>query len=264
MDESLSTTTRTTRARSGTGIVVKTIRGIGWASLVVGLLILGFVAQQLFVTSWFADRNQVQLEEQAQEYFDATAAGVEEVPYITPLPGQQSRTGSGGSVPAETPNSIDGGPRATILVEPAPPVHQAFAILRIPKLDKLRDGWTVVEGVERSDLRNGAGHMTHTPVPGQPGNSVISGHRTTYGAPFHDFDKLEPGDVIEVETAIGMHTFVVREIVIVKPTELWVTAPRDGAWLTLTTCHPKFSSRQRLVVFAELVDGPNAAAILGA
>ena len=44
---------------------------------------------------------------------------------------------------------------------------------------------------------------------------------------------------------------------IVKPTDVWVTEPRDGAWLTLTTCHPKFSSRQRLIVFAELVDGPN-------
>ena len=49
----------------------------------------------------------------------------------------------------------------------------------------------------------------------------------------------------------------------VKPTDLWVTEPRTGAWLTLTTCHPRFSSRQRLIVFAELVDGPNAEVILG-
>jgi sortase (surface protein transpeptidase) len=55
----------------------------------------------------------------------------------------------------------------------------------------------------------------------------------------------------------------VRESTIVRPTELWVIQERPGAWLTLTTCHPKFSSRQRLIVFAELIDGPNAGAIVG-
>jgi sortase A len=74
---------------------------------------------------------------------------------------------------------------------------------------------------------------------------------------------LEPGDLIEVETALGVHTYAVDESIIVKPTAIWVAEDRDGAWLTLTTCHPKFSSRQRLVVFAELVDGPNAGVIVG-
>ncbi len=103
--------------------------------------------------------------------------------------------------------------------------------------------------------------MPRTPLPGMTGNSVISGHRTTYGAPFHELDDLSPGDSIEVDTALGTHTYEVREVIIVQPTELWVTEPREGAWLTLTTCHPKFSSRQRLIVFAELVDGPNWEAI---
>jgi sortase A len=105
--------------------------------------------------------------------------------------------------------------------------------------------------------------MPSTPLPGQPGNSVISGHRTTYGAPFHEFDELVPGDTIEVETGLGVHIYEVRETKIVRPTEIWVTEPREGAWLTLTTCHPKFSSRQRLVVFAELVAGPNSKVIYG-
>ena len=133
----------------------------------------------------------------------------------------------------------------------------AFAVIRVPKIEALQDGWAVVEGVGVRDLKNGAGHMPDTPLPGAPGNAVISGHRTTYGAPFHDVDVLVWGDIIEVETALGTHTYEVRELKIVKPTDVWVTEPRDGAWLTLTTCHPKFSSRQRLIVFAELVDGPN-------
>jgi sortase A len=103
--------------------------------------------------------------------------------------------------------------------------------------------------------------MPATPLPGQPGNSVISGHRTTYGAPFHELDTLVSGDRIEVETAIGLHVYEVRSIDIVRPTDVWVTEPRTGAWLTLTTCHPKFSARERLIVFAELVEGPNLDAV---
>jgi len=51
--------------------------------------------------------------------------------------------------------------------------------------------------------------------------------------------------------------YVVRESFIVKPTDVWVTDNRDGAWLTFTTCNPKFSARERLIVTAELIEGPN-------
>ena len=121
--------------------------------------------------------------------------------------------------------------------------------------------------------------MPSTPLPGQPGNAVVSGHRTTFGAPFHNFDDLEPGDLVFWDSpVIGTHTYVVRDVQIVRPTALWVTGPialeggrvvdtstpiTGTAWLTLTTCHPKFSASQRLIVFAELVDGPNAPAIQG-
>jgi sortase A len=240
-------TTEPPSASSRRRPVVRLIRGLGWASLVAGLLVLGFVAQQLFVTTWFAERAQRELQDRTIDYFVETADDFTEVDYVPPT-----------TVPDEPePEPV------RILTEPAPPLHEPFAIIRIPKLEKLREGWTVVEGVERSDLRSGAGHMVQTPLPGQPGNSVISGHRTTYGAPFYDLDKLGPGDVIEVETTLGVHRYQVVESVVVRPNELWVTEPRDGAWLTLTTCEPRFSSRRRLVVFATLVGGPNAEAILG-
>jgi sortase A len=99
--------------------------------------------------------------------------------------------------------------------------------------------------------------MPKTPLPGQPGNAVISGHRTTYGRPFFDFDLLEQGDRIQVSSSSGTHVYEVREVAIVAPTDVWVIDPRPGGWLTLTTCHPKFSARQRLVVWAEMVEGPN-------
>jgi sortase A len=201
------------------------------------------------------------LESEAENYF--ATAEITETSYVPANTPGASDTGDG-TVESGSPDAggLDAAP-ATLLVESAPPEHEAFAIIRIPTIDRLREGWAVVEGVTRSDLKNGAGHMSSTPIPGQPGNSVISGHRTTYGAPFHELDQLVPGDSIEVETGLGVHTYEVRETIIVRPTEIWVTEQREGAWLTLTTCHPRFSARQRLVVFAELVAGPNAKVING-
>ena len=86
----------------------------------------------------------------------------------------------------------------------------------------------VFEGVTVQTLKKGPAHMPWTPLPGQPGNVVISGHRTTYGRPFFDFDLLKFGDHIEIETAIGTHIYEVRDSFIVKPTDVWVTADREG------------------------------------
>lgn len=122
----------------------------------------------------------------------------------------------------------------------------------------------MVSGVTRDVLKQGPGHMPWTPIPGQPGNAVVSGHRTTYGAPFFHLDRVDAGDEIYVDTAIGTHTYRVREILVVEPTDVWVTDSRAGAWLTLTTCTPRYSAAQRLVIFAELIDGPNLAAIKAA
>ena len=97
----------------------------------------------------------------------------------------------------------------------------------------------------------------------QPGNTVISGHRTTYGAPFRNLAKTRKGDLITVTTASGSHVYQIVEKRVVLPNETWVTGQWEGSWLTLTTCHPTFSSRERLIVFARLVGGPNAGTLVG-
>jgi sortase A len=127
--------------------------------------------------------------------------------------------------------------------------------MTIPSIDLV--DVAIFEGVDRETLKSGPGHVRASPLPGQPGNAVMSGHRTTYGRPFFDFDLLEVGDEVEVETAVGTHMYAIREVAVVGPTDVWVADPRPGGWLTLTTCEPKFSARQRLVVFAEMVNGPN-------
>jgi sortase A len=113
----------------------------------------------------------------------------------------------------------------------------------------------VVEGTTASALRAGAGHYPATPLPCEVGNVGIAGHRTTYGRPFHNVDLLEPGMEITLVTPIGSCTYqVTQEPFPVSPTQTDVVANTpDEATLTLTTCHPKGSARQRLIVKATLV-----------
>ena len=113
----------------------------------------------------------------------------------------------------------------------------------------------VVEGTTASALRAGAGHYPDTPLPCELGNVAIAGHRTTYGRPFHNVDLLEVGDRLTLETPIGDCTYEVsEEPFVVAPNRLDVIAGSPSeATLTLTTCHPKGSARQRLIVKAKLV-----------
>lgn len=263
------------RARSKK-LVVRAMRWVGWSFVWVGLFLIGFVLHQLFVTDLLADRAQRGLESDliAQASPDAevvpfdrdtgeVGAPLGTVAGVGSLPEEDGGVAAPGvGDPSTTPSDFSVAPGDNVLLrEPAPDRGEPLGRLRIPDIGL---SWVVVEGVAFRDLRSGAGHMPDTPIPGQPGNAVISGHRTTWGAPFNELDELEPGDRIFWDSAvIGTHTYVVREVIIVEPTALWVTDPRDDAWLTLTTCHPEFSAAERLIVFAEMVDGPNAPVILG-
>ena len=138
----------------------------------------------------------------------------------------------------------------------------AIARIQIPALNVDK---TVVEGVRVSDLRKGPGHYPATPMPGQAGNSAIAGHRTTYGAPFGEIDKLLPGDQIIVTTIQGEFTYEVvpqgegHGHLIVAPTAVEVLDQDFSDHpdrLTLTACHPKGSARQRIIVVGALVGEP--------
>jgi sortase A len=113
----------------------------------------------------------------------------------------------------------------------------------------------VVEGTSADALRAGAGHYPETPLPCEIGNVAIAGHRTTYGRPFHNLDLLRPGHEITLVTPIGRCTYEVSaNPFIVAPEDVDVVANTpDEARLTLTTCHPKGSARERLITTATLV-----------
>ncbi len=118
----------------------------------------------------------------------------------------------------------------------------------------------VVEGITPSALRAGAGHYPQTPLPCEAGNVSIAGHRTTYGRPFGNVDQLKPGDTIELTTPIGGCVYQVsRAPWVVAPSEMSVIEPTAERSLTLTTCHPKGSAAQRLIIRATWVKDLKAA-----
>jgi len=220
----------------------------------LGGLLLAFLAYQLVVTNVWTARSQQAAETELAERFQAAAQGevVETIPLLPQQPVEDDPTlpQNPASTPAAQPKPVS----VVRYVEPTPEEGAAFGRIEIPVIDLDK---VIFEGVDRATLKKGPGHMPWTPLPGQPGNAVISGHRTTYGAPFFNLDEVSIGDEIIVETTLGRHVYEVREILIVKPTDVWVTDPKRGAWLTLTTCTPRYSAKERLIVQAELIEGPN-------
>ncbi len=153
---------------------------------------------------------------------------------------------------------------AESVVEALPQVYRdsgdAIAKIRIQKIG-LNE--VIVEGTEVQDLKKGPGHYATTPLPGQPGNASIAGHRTTYGAPFANIHKLEKGDEIVVTTIQGTFSYRVIDIgsadkpyAIVSPGQSEELDYKDGNHLTLTSCHPRYSAAERIIVRAELEGSP--------
>jgi sortase A len=132
----------------------------------------------------------------------------------------------------------------------------AVGRIRIPEVDL---STVVVEGTDGGSLRKGPGHYPETPLPGIRGTVAIAGHRTTYGAPFRDLDKLEERDSIVVEMPYGRFVYRVEESRIVDPSATWVTKRVRHDRLVLTACHPKYSAAQRIVIFARLQEAQRMA-----
>ena len=131
----------------------------------------------------------------------------------------------------------------------------------------------VVEGTSAAALRAGAGHYPNTPLPGQPGNVAIAGHRTTYGKPFNRVDEMRVGDEIWLSTPIGDFRYVAIDppkngectrdgqaardgvaACVTSPRDWTVIGQTSESVLTLTSCHPKGSAQQRIIIRARLVD----------
>ncbi|MCU1449522.1 MAG: sortase family protein LPXTG-site transpeptidase [Acidimicrobiales bacterium] len=196
----------------------RVVAGIGRTLITIGVLILLFVAYQLWGTGISEARDQHRLKDQFKTQ-------------------------------ATTPTTTAGAPARPL---PPTPGGEAVAIIDIPKINIDK---AVVEGVGVPDLKKGPGHYPQTPMPGHKGNAAIAGHRTTYGHPFYDLDALKPGDQIIVSTREGKFEYRVDHSMNVDPHDVAVLNPTPDDILTLTTCTPRFSAAQRLIVVSKLV-GP--------
>lgn len=216
------------------------LRGLGQALITAGLVILLFAFYEVYVTNIFAHREQTRVHNTLERQW---ARGHD------PLP-------------------LPGGGNAAI------PTGVGIANLYMPRLG--RDyAFTIVQGTDDASLEKGPGHYTGTALPGQTGNFSIAGHRVGKGEPFLNLDRLRPGDPVIVETATTWFVYRVKgagaNLSVTAPDGVpgrEIVGPSDGSVLlpvpnhpaadpteklmTMTTCHPKFTATQRMIVHAVL------------
>ena len=229
-------------------------QGVGEVLVTAGLVVLLFVVYELFVTDVITDRRQEALAQDLQQDWNRPPAAV--------VPVHESKVGD------------------------------AFGVLHIPRLG-LDFERVVLEGTQEKQLSQGPGHYEGTAMPGEPGNVSFAGHRVGKGSPFLELDTLLPGDPIVVETSDTWFVYRMLGDVatgdvdadvsgipgrrIVRPEDIDVISPTPGAaagaaptgaYLTLTTCHPRYSAEQRLIIHARLdatvskAEAPNGPAAL--
>lgn len=266
------------RTRAPRSVVA--LRALGWMLLIAGLVVVLYLVYSLLFTSRETGAAQTALADEWSTSVSGPdtgspqdgAAAARPAPDGSPdeprepedpSPADDSadhdETTSAGDTAGEDENPTIGDAGASSGGDP----DRAVAILEFSRPGAgerpvSAEPLYVVGDVSLAALRRGPGHYPRSAEPGEAGNFAVAGHRTTYGAPFFRLDELRPGDEIHVTGRDGRrHTYEVREQRIVSPADTWVVEPeplgREGPTLTLTTCHPRFSARQRLVVWAELV-----------
>jgi len=232
------------------------LRGLGQTLITCGVVLLLFCVYELKVTGLVTARDQHRLGDALRRSWAEPPARPDPSPTVAPAPTPTALPSAG---PTSPPAAPPAGPPPAAQPVAAPELGDAIAVLHVPALAGF-DPWVVVEGTSVEDLKSGPGRIRGTAQPGEVGNVVLSGHRTTYGAPFARLDELRPGDRVVLETRDRWFTYSVTGTQIVSPYAIEVTYPvpgRRGATpteqlLTLTTCHPRYSARQRMVVQATL------------
>jgi sortase A len=208
----------------------RTVRGIGEVLITFGLILLLFAIYEVYGRTPAVDAHQASLDGQLNRQWSALRTSLDTQPRS---------------------------PGTAILVRSTPPTAgQPIARLYIPAL---RLHWVVVEGVSLRDIQYAPGHYPGTAMPGEVGNFAVAGHRIP--PLFWNLQEVTPTDKIVVETATNWYVYRVTKNEIVSPHAIEVLAPtpdRPGvsasqAWLTLTTCNPKWADYQRMVVHAVLI-----------
>ncbi|MGP5395220.1 class E sortase [Arthrobacter rhombi] len=220
----------------------KILGGLGEILVTLGVIMLLFVAWELWWTNIEADGAQEDLTSRTLQEFaggDPTA-----------------RTGP--SHPAQTSHADRkkyGTPEKTNLTG-----EETFGVLYVPRFGK-DYARPISEGVGSDVLDHlGIGHYPQTQLPGEQGNFAVAAHRQTHGQVFWDIDKLIDGDFLYVQTRQGYYTYRYRSTEIVDPSDSKVLLPvphesrerPSESLLTMTSCHPPFTTRMRIIAYSEL------------
>lgn len=245
-------------------------RSTGRAFVALGVLtglaalgVLGYAAWEV----WGTNAHEADAQAELQAAYDA-AEPQDSAPTITGAP-ESSAAVDDAPVREEAEIALlPGGVEERLMTARFPDDSPALAVIEVPAIGLTK---FVMRDVSVEALRDGPGHYRATVRPGFEGNAAIAGHRTTYGAPFGRVDELQPGDEIMVSSRHGRFTYAVmdpaeafvgfeEEIkeygdghVIVGADATWVVRDFGDARLTLTSCHPENTSRNRIVVTAQLV-----------
>lgn len=233
-------------ARHRRGRPALTVVGVlGELLIFIGLLLALFVVWQLFWTDVQGERAQ-RAEVEATEWLDQDV-----VEGIT-----SQEVSDDGLIPEELKmRGIDPPPMDY------PEFTEGFLGMMVPRWgeDYVKK---VYEGVTRPDVLDplGIGHYPDTALPAEVGNFALSAHRTTYAKPFADVAELEEGDALIFQSEDAWFVYRVESWHIVLPHQVEVIAPKpnepgvapDDRYITLTTCHPKFSAAERWVVHGTL------------
>ena len=219
------------------------VRGFGQLLITLGIIILLFVVYELWITGLYTKAQQHKLFNTITGQWDGQIrGGIGEIskldPHIAHVP-----LGSG------------------------------IAVLYIPRFGK-NYHMVIVEGTDTSSLEKGPGHYPGTAYPGQVGNFAVAGHRTTYLHPFYNINELKSGNKIVLETKTMWFTYTIENAPptkgyphvpyqeIVDPSDVAVAyavpdQPNVNAkpslkMLTFTSCNPRYSAAQRIVIHAIL------------
>ena len=234
------------------GMVWGAVGVLGELLVTVGVLVLGFLAWQLWWTDIQGNAGQARV--------------VQSLGWATPVPAAAPAAGGTPGAGA-TPGATAVGPKVATPRHDDPPViaepghATTFATLQVPR-------WTgepqrpISEGIDRATVLDvlGIGHYPGSAMPGAVGNFAVAGHRTTFGKPFNRIAELQVGDALVVRTADTWYVYKVTSTEIVYPRQTEVIAPvpdKPGATptarsITMTTCTPMYSAAQRYVVHGVL------------
>lgn len=230
-------------AASSTGVLRATAQVVGELLITAGVILLLFIAWQLWWTNVESDARQNEVVKQfAQELGKGLPPG--------------TGTGNGGTDPGQgTGEPVDYGEP---VVAPAPIEAGTIGIVYIPRFGP---NYTrpIVEGTSQAVLDTlGLGHYPSTAMPGAVGNFAVAGHRQTHGAVLDNIHTLVPGDRIYVQTRDGFYIYIFRNSEIVLPSRMDVLLPvptqpgvaPSQSILTMTSCNPRFGAQERIIAYS--------------